>query len=122
VAAYDDAAGVTAAFNLNVLGVLNRELGADFEVTRFEHVARWDPENEWIEMLLRSTADQVVHVADLDLRVEFAEGELMRTEISDKFRPDSLREELGAAGFDVRRFWTDAYGDFSLTLSFSTRY
>jgi L-histidine N-alpha-methyltransferase len=120
--AYDDAAGVTAEFNRNVLAVVNRELRADFHLTRFEHVAVWDPEREWIEMRLRSTADQVVTVTDLELEVELAAGEEIRTEISDKFRREGLEAELRAAGFDLRRWWTDPFGDFSLSLSFSTNF
>jgi L-histidine Nalpha-methyltransferase len=121
-AAYNDGAGVTAAFNRNVLAVVNRELGADFDIERFEHVAFWDSSREWIEMRLRSTVDQIVTVADLDLRVEFAAGEEMRTEISDKFRRAGLEAELRAAGFDLRRWWTDPDGDFAVSLSFSTNY
>jgi L-histidine N-alpha-methyltransferase len=121
-AAYNDAAGVTAAFNLNVLRVLNGELRAGFDAAAFEHVARWDPEREWIEMLLRSRRDQVVRIADLGLDVHFARGELMRTEISDKFRREGLTAELRAAGFDVRHWWTDCDGDYALVLAFSTRF
>ena len=90
VAAYDDAQGVTAEFNKNVLAVLDRELGADFDPDAFEHVAVWDAEHEWIEMRLESTRDQRVHVGALDLEVEFAAGEQMRTEISAKFRRDGV--------------------------------
>ena len=74
VRAYDDSAGVTAAFNLNVLHVVNRELGGTFDVDRFEHVAVWDAEREWIEMRLRSRGAQRVDVRALDLTVEFADG------------------------------------------------
>jgi L-histidine Nalpha-methyltransferase len=115
--AYDDAAGVTAEFNRNVLVVINRELGADFAVSRFQHVAIWDPANEWIEMRLRSTRAQRVRIADLDLIVDFDAGAEMRTEISAKFRPDALRAELAAAGLDTVRFWTDPNGDFGVTLA-----
>src|SRR5439155_10532563 len=93
-AAYDDSAGVTAAFNRNVLHRLNRELDADFAPSTFEHVALFDTEREWIEMRLRSSVDQVVTVAGLGLTVSFVAGEEMRTEISAKFRPDSLAGEL----------------------------
>jgi L-histidine N-alpha-methyltransferase len=117
VAAYDDAAGVTAAFNRNVLHVVNRELGADFAVDRFEHVARWDAEHEWIEMRLRATQDEHVRVAALDLDVRFAPGEDLRTEISAKFRRERVAAELVAAGLVVRHWWTDAAGDFALSLS-----
>ena len=115
--AYDDAAGVTAAFNKNVLLVINRELGADFDADSFEHVAAWDARHEWIEMRLRSVRDQVVRVADLDLTVPFTAGEEMRTEISAKFRRDGVAAELAAAGLELVRFWTDADGDFGLSLS-----
>ncbi|HYV59269.1 MAG TPA: L-histidine N(alpha)-methyltransferase [Acidimicrobiia bacterium] len=116
-AAYDDAAGVTAAFNRNVLSVLNRELDADFAPDRFEHVARWDATEEWIEMRLRSRDDQTVRVAELDLDVEFAVGEEMRTEISAKFRRDRVEAELAAAGLALVAWWTDPGDDFALSLS-----
>jgi L-histidine Nalpha-methyltransferase len=117
VAAYDDAAGVTAEFNLNVLRVLNRELDADFHPDAFEHVARWDAEHEWIEMWLRSRRAQTVKLPGVDLVVRFAEGELLRTEISAKFRRDGIRAELAAAGFELGRWWTDRAGRFGLSLS-----
>ncbi|MEV5706336.1 L-histidine N(alpha)-methyltransferase [Actinoallomurus sp. NPDC052274] len=116
VRAYDDARGVTAEFNRNVLNVINRELGADFVPERFEHVAVWNRSDEWIEMRLRSTADQVVHIPTLDLKVEFDEGEEVRTEISAKFRRDRLDAEAGAAGLRIDHWWTDPDGDFSLSL------
>jgi L-histidine N-alpha-methyltransferase len=117
VAAYDDAAGVTAEFNRNVLRVVNRELRADFDVDAFEHVARWDVEQEWIEMRLRATSAQHVHIADLDLAVDFAAGEEMRTEVSAKFRPSRVRTELTAAGFTPDTTWTDQATRFALTLA-----
>ncbi|MGY1841704.1 MULTISPECIES: L-histidine N(alpha)-methyltransferase [unclassified Modestobacter] len=117
VRAYDDAAGVTAAFNRNVLAVLDRELKADFDPGAFAHVAIWDAEREWIEMRLRSVRDQVVHVADLDLEVPFAAGEELRTEISAKFRRERVEGELGAAGLQVTHWWTDPAGDFALSLA-----
>jgi L-histidine N-alpha-methyltransferase len=117
VAAYDDAAGVTADFNLNLLTMLNRELGANFAVDQFEHVAIWDDVNEWIEMRLRSKRRQTVTVAELDLTVEFASGEEMRTEISAKFRPERVRAELAAAGLSLAGWWTDAAGDYALSLA-----
>jgi L-histidine Nalpha-methyltransferase len=115
VPAYDDAAGVTAAFNRNVLDVLNRGLGAGFRPERFEHVAVWDASREWIEMRLRSTVEQRVTVPALGLEIEFAAGEQMRTEISAKFRPQALRAEMGAAGFAAGGWWTDGRGWFSLS-------
>jgi L-histidine N-alpha-methyltransferase len=117
VRAYDDAEGVTAAFNRNVLAVLDRELGADFDPDAFEHVAVWDPEHEWIEMRLRSRRAQVVHVPALDLEVPFAAGEELRTEISAKFRRERVAAELAAAGLVMTRWWTDPDGDFGLSLS-----
>ncbi|MGZ8753470.1 MAG: L-histidine N(alpha)-methyltransferase [Acidimicrobiia bacterium] len=117
VAAYDDDAGLTAEFNRNVLHVLNRELGADFAPERFEHVARWDPAAEWIEMRLRSSVHQYVKVPQLDLVVEFAAGEEMRTEISAKFRREGIERELVDAGLELREWWTDPAGDFALSLS-----
>jgi len=117
VAAYDDSAGVTAAFNKNVLAVLNAELGADFDLDAFDHVAVWDPEREWIEMRLRAASAQRVRVAGLGLTVEFAAGEEMRTEVSAKFRKDGARAELAAAGLAMRSWWTDEAGQFGLSLS-----
>ena len=117
-AAYDDAAGVTAEFNRNVLRVVNRELGADFDPDRFDHVARFDPDEEWIEMWLRSTVAQRVTVADLDLTVAYDAGEAMRTEISAKFRREGVEAELGDADLAMSRWWTDPGGDFALSLSF----
>ena len=115
--AYDDAAGVTAEFNRNVLEVVNRELRADFKPQEFQHVALWDAGNEWIEMRLRAVGEQRVVIKDLDMTVAFAAGEELRTEISAKFRPDALRAELAAAGLETVRFWTDRNGDFGLTLA-----
>ncbi|MGE5292312.1 MAG: L-histidine N(alpha)-methyltransferase [Micromonosporaceae bacterium] len=117
VAAYDDAAGVTAAFNKNVLSVINSELGGDFDLDTFAHVAVWDAAAEWIEMRLRSLTDQTVKISALDLAVPFGEGEEMRTEVSAKFRADGVRAELAAAGFGMRAWWTDARGRFGLSLS-----
>ena len=117
VAAYDDSAGVTAAFNKNVLAVLNAELGADFDLDAFEHLAVWDAGREWIEMRLRATSAQSVRVADLGLAVEFAAGEEMRTEVSAKFREAGVRSELAAAGLAMRSWWTDPDGRFGLSLA-----
>jgi L-histidine N-alpha-methyltransferase len=117
VAAYDDSAGVTAAFNRNVLHVMNRELGADFDPERFEHVAVYDDDAEAIEMRLRSVGDQRVHVADLGLTVAFADGEEMRTEVSAKFRVEGVERELAAAGLELVAWWTDAPGAFALSLA-----
>jgi L-histidine N-alpha-methyltransferase len=117
VAAYDDCAGVTAAFNKNVLAVLNTELGADFDLDAFDHVAVWDARNEWIEMRLRSAADQEVRLPGIGLTVRFCDGEQMRTEVSAKFRRSGVERELAAAGFATRSWWTDPAGQFGLSLS-----
>ena len=117
VQAYDDAAGVTAAFNKNVLAVVNRELGADFDPDAYEHVALWDTTNEWIEMRLRSRTAQSVKIPALDLAVDFDEGEELRTEVSAKFRKDGVRSELSAAGLELAHWWTDEEGRFALSLS-----
>jgi L-histidine N-alpha-methyltransferase len=117
VTAYDDPPGVTAAFNKNILLVLNAGLGANFDPDEFDHVALWDAGEEWIEMRLRSLSDQVVAVPGIDLVVEFAEGEDMRTEVSAKFRRDGIAAELAAAGFAMRSWWTDDAGQFGLSLS-----
>jgi len=117
VRAYDDAAGVTARFNRNVLAVINRELDADFDVDAFQHVARWNTDEERIEMWLRSDRHQRVRVGALDLTVEFAAGEEMLTEVSCKFRPDGVNAELAAAGLRRIRWWTDGAGDFGLSLA-----
>ncbi|MEU0499606.1 L-histidine N(alpha)-methyltransferase [Nocardia sp. NPDC005998] len=117
VPAYDDAAGVTAEFNRNVLHVLNNRLDADFEPDKFAHVAIWDAEHEWIEMRLEATEDMTVTVRELDLTVQFARGEQMRTEISAKFRIDGLDAELAAAGFKTEQVWTDPDDRFALVLA-----
>jgi L-histidine N-alpha-methyltransferase len=117
VRAYDDAEGVTAAFNRNVLAVLDRELKADFDPDAFEHVALWDAANEWIEMRLRSRIEQVVTVAELELEVPFAAGEELHTEVSAKFRRERVEQELAAAGLSMTRWWTDPAGDFGVSLS-----
>ncbi|GAA2489526.1 L-histidine N(alpha)-methyltransferase [Streptomyces longisporus] len=117
VRAYDDAAGVTAAFNKNVLTVVNRELGADFDPGAFDHVALWDPANEWIEMRLRSRTAQSVKIPALDLAVDFDAGEELRTEVSAKFRKEGVRSELSAAGLELAHWWTDEEDRFALSLS-----
>jgi L-histidine Nalpha-methyltransferase len=117
VAAYDDAAGVTAEFNRNVLHVLNRELGADFEPTAFAHRALWNRDHEWIEMRLRAERAMTVHVRDLGLVVPFAAGEELLTETSAKFRPGGVRGWLEATGWEITRSWTDPRERFALTLA-----
>jgi L-histidine N-alpha-methyltransferase len=120
LAAYDDAAGVTAEFNRNVLRVLNRELGASFVPERFEHDPLWDAENEWIEMRLRATQAESVPVQALDAVVELDEGETIRTEISQKFRAERIAAELADVGLHVAETWRDGHGDFALVLAFGS--
>jgi L-histidine N-alpha-methyltransferase len=117
IRAYDDGAGVTAEFNRNVLAVINRQLGGDFDPDFFEHVAVWDETEEWIEMRLRAAAEQTVTVSDLGLKIMFLAGEEIRTEISAKFRRPKVEAELGENGFDLTHWWTDPGGDFGLSLS-----
>jgi len=119
VAAYDDGAGVTAEFNKNLLHMLNRELGANFASEYFEHVARWDPDQQWMEMRLRSTRTQSVTLPRLRLEIELRDGEEIRTEISAKFRKEVVDAELTAAGLDLAEWWTDPAGDYALSLSFA---
>jgi L-histidine N-alpha-methyltransferase len=116
-AAYNDAAGVTAQFNLNVLRVMNRQLGADFDEAAFEHVAFWDADREWVEMRLRARAAHRVRLPAIPLEVGFARGEEMRTEVSAKFRRRGVEQELAAAGLELARWWTDPAGDFAVSLS-----
>jgi L-histidine N-alpha-methyltransferase len=116
-AAYNDAAGVTAEFNRNLLHVINRELDADFDPATFEHVAFFDRDREWIEMRLRATRACEVRVAALDLEVRFAAGEELRTEISAKFTPERLRRDFGAAGLRPLQMWTDPDGLFAVSLA-----
>jgi L-histidine N-alpha-methyltransferase len=114
--AYDDASGVTAAFDLNVLDVISSRLDGDLDREGFEHVARWDAEQEWIEMLLRARRPMTITLAALPLRVRLTRGEEIRTEISAKFRRERLEAELAAAGFTPAGWWTDARDWFSLSL------
>ena len=117
VRAYDDAAGVTAQFNRNVLAVINRELDADFDVDAFRHVASWNGEEERMEMWLRPERPQRVRIGALDLTVDFAAGEQLLTEVSCKFRAEAVATELAQAGLRRTRWWTDDTGDFGLSLS-----
>lgn len=114
VPAYDDAAGVTAAFNLNLLEHANRELGANFALDAFEHLAVWNAEESQIEMHLRSTADQMVTIAGREFR--FAEGETIHTENSRKLSPEKLNTLAVEAGWQIERDWRDEKDWFSLTL------
>jgi L-histidine N-alpha-methyltransferase len=117
VAAYDDAAGVTAQFNRNVLDVLNEQLGGDFDPDNFAHVARWNEDEQWIEMRLRALAATEVTLRETGLAVHFAEGEELLTEISAKFTPARVEEELRAAGFVIDTMWGADEGEFLLTLA-----
>jgi L-histidine N-alpha-methyltransferase len=116
-AAYNDAAGITAEFNRNLLYVLNRELDADFQPESFEHIAFYDRRNEWVEMRLRATRAMSVYVADLDLRVEFAAGEELRTEISAKFTRAHVEADLEAAGLELDGWFTDDNNLFAVTMA-----
>jgi L-histidine N-alpha-methyltransferase len=115
--AYDDAAGITAEFNKNVLHVLNARLGADFDPARFDHESYWDAERNWIEMRLRAREDMLVRVPGAGLEVRFERGEFVRTEISAKFRAAGITGELAEAGFSVERWWTDGENRFGVSLS-----
>jgi L-histidine N-alpha-methyltransferase len=115
--AYDDPTGVTAEFNRNMLSHINRELGADFDLDAFRHIALWNDREEWIEMRLESVREQLVTVKALDLTVRFGAGEQLRTEISAKFRRDRLEREFAAAGLSLAGWWTDPAGDFALSLA-----
>jgi dimethylhistidine N-methyltransferase len=116
VAAYDDAAGVTAAFNRNLLVRLNRELDAEFEPEAFAHCALWNETRSRIEMHLKSRGAQRVHVGALNLKVEFAAGESIHTENSYKYRPGQAEALLAEAGFRAEATWTDARGWFAVCL------
>lgn len=115
-AAYDDAAGVTRAFNRNILSVVNRELEADFDRDAFEHVACWDARHEWVRLALRASRAQVIRVGALGLRVRFEEGEELESEISAKCRREPFSREMQRAGFAPAGWWTDPDGDFALSL------
>jgi len=116
-AAYNDAAGLTAAFNKNLLAVLNRELGADFDLESFGHLAFYDVERSQIEMHLRSAKDQSVRLPALDLEVAFREGETLHTEISRKFSRDRIAALLERSGFRLEAWFTPENDYFSLSLS-----
>jgi L-histidine N-alpha-methyltransferase len=116
-AAYNDSRDVTAAFNKNVLAVLNRQLGANFDIDAFEHVARWDPENLWMDIRLRSLKNQVVDFSSLDLLVPFGAGEEMRTEISTKFLRAGLEGIYAEAGLELTDWWTEPDGLYALSLA-----
>jgi L-histidine N-alpha-methyltransferase len=116
-AAYNDSTGVTAEFNKNVLQVLNRELGADFDPAAFAHLAFWDELNSWIDIRLQSLARQTVTIPTLGMKVEFADGEEMRTEISAKFTRKQLEAVYREVGLEIVDWWTDPDGLFALSLA-----
>jgi len=116
-AAYNDAAGVTAEFNRNVLRVVNEQLGADFDPGAFEHVAFFDERRSWIEMRLRARGAQQVSVPGAELELSLAGGEELRTEISCKFTPEAISSALDYAGFALRRLFTDEEDLFALVLA-----
>jgi L-histidine N-alpha-methyltransferase len=117
VAAYDDAAGVTADFNRNVLHVLNEQLGGDFEPEQFRHVARWNEDEQWIEMRLRAEEATEVSLTEAGMTVQFEQGEELLTEISAKFTPERVEQELSESGFVVEGMWGAEDGEFLLTLA-----
>jgi L-histidine N-alpha-methyltransferase len=117
VPAYDDAHGVTAEFNRNILRVLNRSLDADFDLDGFAHVALWDADQEWIEMRLRARWPMRVTIPAVDLVVEFRTGEEIRTEVSAKVRREGVEKELAEAGFALDHWWTDPDGLFAVSLA-----
>ena len=117
VAAYDDAQGVTARFNLNVLEVINRELGANFDAADFEHVAIWNETDECIEMRLRAKRQVEAHIKELNLDVSFAEGEELLTETSAKFTPERIAADLASAGLTADAHLLDAAKRFALVVA-----
>jgi L-histidine Nalpha-methyltransferase len=116
-AAYNDAQGVTAAFNRNVLSFLNRELGANFDLDQFDHVAYYDEDLQRVELHLKSRRHQLVEIPDASLSVVFEAGECLHTEISTKFTETTVRESLEAAGLVLRHWYTDEEGRFGAALA-----
>lgn len=116
LAAYDDAEGVTAAFNSNMLARLNRELGGNFDLEAFHHRAVWNEAESRMEMHMESGQEQRVRLASLGLEVEFAAGERIHTENSYKYRPDQAEGLLTQAGFAPVSRWTDEQGWFGVYL------
>jgi L-histidine N-alpha-methyltransferase len=120
-AAYNDSAGVTAEFNKNVLASINRNLGGDFDLSAWDHVAFFDEQNSWIEMRLRANRAQVVRVAGIDLTLDFAEGDEIRTEISRKFTRERFTTDLAHSGLELREWYTDERERFALVLAAPNR-
>jgi L-histidine Nalpha-methyltransferase len=116
-AAYHDPGGVTEAFVRNALTAVNRELGSTFEQAQFVYEPRWDPEHEWMDLALRAIEAHVVAVPELELQLEFQQGQRLRVEISSKFRRERFEQELARAGLTVRSWWTDRLDDFAVVLA-----
>jgi L-histidine N-alpha-methyltransferase len=117
IPAYDDAQGITAQFNKNILGRLNRELGAGFDLDTFRHVAVWNPLRSCMEMHLESVVRQSVEIELLQSRIKFAEGERIHTEDSHKYTMKMVNKMLKAAGFSPDQAWFDGQKWFSLHLA-----
>lgn len=117
IAAYNDSAGVSAAFSKNLLSVLNRHVGADFDLDAFDHVVAWHGDAECMEMWLQSRISQLVRLSEIGLSVNFAAGERISMSISAKFRRDGIQAELAGAGFVPSHWWTDPRGQYALSLS-----
>jgi L-histidine Nalpha-methyltransferase len=116
LSAYDDPIGVTAAFNLNILARMNRELGARFDVTQFAHEARYNERHARVEMHLRSRIAQEVRIGELDLTIAFTEGETIWTESSHKFRAEEIVSMTERTGWNCIRQWVDRDWGFAETL------
>lgn len=117
VAAYDDAAGVTAAFNRNALSAMNVALDANFDPDAYQHISRWNEHDQWIEMRLRARSDQQVEIPGLDLAFDLSEGDELLTEISAKFTVEGFTSELYDRGLIVQQTWTAPDDDFALVLA-----
>lgn len=117
IAAYDDPGGVTERFVTNALAVLNRELGADFDLDAFSYVPFWDSRMQRMDLRLRADAPQRVRIPGAGLEVDLAMGEEIRVEISTKFLPSQVDAELAAVGFEVAHRWSDPAGDYAVTLA-----
>ncbi|MEZ5093099.1 L-histidine N(alpha)-methyltransferase [Nocardioides sp.] len=117
IAAYDDPDGVTERFVGNALAVLNRDLGADFDLGAFSYVPLWDSRMQRMDLRLRAETPQRVRLPGAGLEIDLAMGEEIRVEISTKFLPDQIDDELVAAGFSVAGRWTDTDGDYAVTLA-----
>jgi dimethylhistidine N-methyltransferase len=115
-AAYDDALGVTAAFNLNMLARINRELSGNFDLRSFCHRAAYNEAESRIEMHLESNRDQIISIDGLDLEVSFARGETIHTESAYKFSPEDVSRLAQSSGFTLERSWLDARGQFACNL------